>query len=326
MALDRATGKTLWQKVAKEEVPHEGHHPDHGFSSYSPVTDGKLLFAFFGSRGLYCYDLKGEKKWEKHLGKMETKNDFGEGSSPVLHGNTLVVNWDHEGSDFIVALDKNTGNELWRKPREEDTSWSTPLIVSTGGKTQVISSATKKIKSYDLADGKLLWEASGNTPNTIPTPVADRERVYITSGFRGSSLLAIKLNNPGGDLTDTDAIAWKASKNTPYVPSPLLYQNRLYLFAGNNGILSSFDAATGKLLIDAERIKDLPGVYASPVGAGGKIYLVGRNGTSVVIRSGDALEVLATNKLDERIDASPAVVGNELFLRGEQSLYCIAGK
>jgi outer membrane protein assembly factor BamB len=323
MCLDRATGKTLWQKVVREEVPHEGHHRDHGFASYSPVTDGKLVFAYFGSRGLHCYDAQGNLKWEKDLGKMRTKNGFGEGSSPVLHGERLVVLWDHEGDDFIIALDKTTGKELWRTPRDEDTTWSTPLVVEHGGRAQVVVSATRKIRSYDLETGKQVWECAGMTPNAIPSPVAANGMVYLTSGFRGSNLLAIRLGR-GGDLTGTDAIAWSHNRGTPYVPSPLLYDNRLYFLSVNEARLSCFDVTTGKPLYETQRVEDLQGVYASPVGAAGRVYLVGRNGTTAVIRHGDKVEVLATNVLDDRIDASPAAVGKELFLRGHQYLYCIA--
>lgn len=325
MSLDRQTGKQLWQKVAREEVPHEGHHPDHGFSSHSPVTDGQNIYAYFGSRGLHCYDLQGQLRWEKDLGRMQTRNSFGEGSSPALFGNTIVVNWDHEGDDFIVAFDKQTGKELWRQPRSEDTSWATPLIVQHQGKAQVITSATRKIRSYDLESGKLLWECGGMTANVIPTPVAGNDMVYPISGFRGNALLAIKLGRTG-DLTDTDAIAWKRTKNTPYVPSPLLYGDRLYFFSNNSGILSCDDAKTGKTLFDAERVEALQGVYASPVGADNKIYLVGRTGTTVVIKKSDKLEVLSTNKLEEKFDASPAIAGKQLFLRGHQYLYCISVK
>ena len=325
VCLDRETGRTLWQKIAREEVPHEGHHPDHGFASPSPITDGTSVYAYFGSRGLHCYDLKGNLKWEKDLGRMQTKNGFGEGSSPALHGNTLVVNWDHEGDDFIVAFDKQSGKELWRQPRSEDTSWATPLIVEAKGKVQVVTSATRKIRSYDLATGKLLWECGGMSANVIPTPVASDEFVYPISGFRSYALLALRLDRTG-DLTDSDAIAWKVNKSTPYVPSPLLYGNRLYFFSNNNGILSCFDAKTGKCLMDAERIDGLAGVYASPVGAAERLYLVGRNGVTVVIKNSDKLEVVSTNRLDEKFDSSPAIAGGELFLRGHEYLYCIAEK
>ena len=325
LCLDRDSGKILWQKVVREEVPHEGHHRDHGFASYSPVTDGKLVVAYFGSRGLACFDVQGNLKWEKDFGEMRTKNGFGEGSSPVLHGDTVVVLWDHEGEDFIAALDKNTGKELWRTPRDEDTTWSTPLVVEHQGKAQVVVSATRKIRSYDLKTGKQIWECGGMTPNAIPTPVAADGMIYVTSGFRGSNLLAIKLGREG-DLTGTDAIAWSHNRGTPYVPSPLLYDNRLYFFGGNEPRLSCFDVKTGKALYETQRIEDLQGVYASPIGAAGRVYLVGRNGTTAVIKHGDAVEVLATNVLDDKIDASPAAVGKELFLRGQQHLYCIAEK
>jgi outer membrane protein assembly factor BamB len=326
LCLDRETGKTLWQKIAREEVPHEGvRQGDGSFAAASPMTDGKLVFAYFGSRGLHCYDLDGHLKWEKDFGRMRIKMSFGEGSSCTLSGDKIIVNWDHEGDDFIAALDKETGKELWRQPREEDTSWATPLVVQSAGQAQIVTAATRRVRSYDLASGKLLWECAGLGPNAIPSPVASDGIAYVMSGFQKNALLAIHLGR-SGDLTGTDAIAWTRNKSTPYVPSPLLYGDRLYFFAGNNGILSCLDAKSGNPLIDAERLEALQGVYASPVGASGRVYLTGRNGTTIVIKQSDKLEVLATNKLDEKFDASPALSGNELFLRGHEYLYCIAEK
>lgn len=323
LSVNRADGKIKWQKAARQEVPHEAHHQDHGFSSASPVTDGQHVFAYFGSRGLHAFDLAGNLRWSKDLGRMQTKNTFGEGSSPALHGNVIAVNWDHEGEDFVVAFDKATGRELWRTPRDEDTSWSTPLILEHGGKAQVIVSATRKIRSYDLETGKQIWECGGMTANAIPTPVADKDMVYIMSGFRGNNLLAIKLGRTG-DLTGTDAIAWSHQKSTPYVPSPLLHQGKLYFFSDRVNIVSCFDSKTGKADYEAQRVEGLQGVYASPVAAKDRVYLVGRNGATAVIRAGEKFEVLATNKLDEKFDASPALAGNELFLRGHEHLYCLA--
>ncbi len=323
MSIDRKNGEIKWQHVAKQEVPHEGHHQDHSFASASTITDGEQIFAFFGSRGLYAYDMKGNPQWSKDFGDQSTRNGFGEGSSPALHGNTIVINWDHEGDDFIVALDKKTGNELWRQPRDEATSWTTPLIVEHGGAAQVIMAATKKIRSYDLKTGKQIWECGGMTANAIPTPVTDGELVYVTSGFRGSALLAIKLGS-SGDLTDSDAIVWKHNRSTPYVPSPLLHDGRLFFFASNNAIISCFDTKTGKPLFEEQRLDGPQGVYASPVAAKDRVYLVGRNGTTAVIKNSNNLEVLAVNKLSERIDASPALVGKDLLLRGHEHLYCIA--
>jgi outer membrane protein assembly factor BamB len=325
LAIDRQTGKTLWQQVVSETVPHEGHHRDHGFASHSPVTDGKLVFGWFGSRGIHCFDMTGKRQWSHDFGDQRTANGFGEGGSPALHGDTLIITWDHEGDDFITALDKKTGKELWKQTRDEKTTWATPFIIEADGKAQVIASATGKVRSYDLTTGKVLWECAGLGSNVIPTPVTDGGLLFAMSGHREPALLAIKLGRTG-DLTTTDAVAWKIQRGTPYVPSPLLLDGKLYFFSGNNATLSCFEAASGKPLIDGERLQGPSGFYASPVSASGRIYLAGRNGTSLVLKPSDKVEVLATNKLDEKFDASPAVVGNELFLRGHEFLYCLAGK
>jgi len=323
ISYDRTTGKPRWERTARAQVPHEGHHKDHGFASASPVTDGEVLIASFGSFGIYAYDLNGTRLWETDLGDMRTRNSFGEGSSPALHGNTVVVLWDHEGEDFIVALDKRTGKDLWRQSRDEPTGWSTPLIVERDGKLQVVVNGTNKVRAYDLATGKLLWEAGGQTANAIPSPVPDGGRVIVTSGFRGAALQAIQLGTLG-DLTGTDSIVWSHNKSTPYVPSPLLYGRHLYFFSGNNALLSIFDADTGKPGIEAERLTGIQGVYASPVGAADRVYLIGRDGGALVLRNAATLEVLAANRLDDGFDASPAPVGRDLFLRGRENLYCIS--
>jgi outer membrane protein assembly factor BamB len=325
MCLDRQTGKVLWQQVACEQLPHEGHHPDGSFAAASPVTDGKHVLAYFGSRGLYCYDMTGKLQWSQDFGDLRMQNGFGEGSSPTLVGDTVIVNWDNEGDSFIIALDKKTGSTLWKKPRDERSSWSTPLVVEHDGKSQVVTSATRKVRSYDVATGELLWECSGLGPNTIPSPVAGGGMVFAMSGFQRNSLLAIRLGGTG-DLSDSQSIVWRHNRSTPYVPSPLLYGDRLYLFAGNNAVLSCFDAKSGRALIEAQRLQGLQNIYASPVGAGGKIYLVGRDGGTIVLKESDKLEVLATNRLPDRFDASPAIAGKDLFLRGREFLYCIAEK
>lgn len=324
LCLDRATGKTLWQQVANELVPHEGVHPDNDFASASPVTDGERLFVSFGSRGVYCYDLDGKQLWKRQdTAQLQTRLSFGEGSSPALHDNTLVTVWDHEGDSFIEAMNATTGETLWKKDRDEQTSWGTPLIVERAGKTQVIVNASNRVRSYDLTNGEVLWECGGQVGNVTPSPVANDKLVYCMSGYRGSALYALPFDQQG-DLTDSDKIAWKASRGTPYVPSPLLYGNRLYFNQSNDGILTCLDAATGKTLIDRTRLPGLARVYASPVGAAGRVYLTSRTGATLVIKDSDTFEVLAENKLDDDFDASPAIVGKELFLRGKRNLYCLA--
>lgn len=323
-AISRRDGSILWQRTVREELPHEGTHPSGSWASNSPVTDGEHIYFGFGSRGLYCFDMQGNKKWETDLGDMTIRLGFGEGSSPVMYGEFIVVNWDHEGQSFIVALDKKTGREAWRVNREERTSWSTPLVVAHGGKSQVITSATHRTRSYDLATGNLIWECSGMTLNAIPTPVAAGGVVYVTSGFRGNALQAIRLEGAKGNITDTDAIVWELDRDTPYVPSPLLYGDRLYLLKRNDGILSCFNAGTGEVHYGPRRLPGIMEAYASPVGADGRIYIVGRNGTTLVVKDGPMFEVLSQNLLDDGFDASPAVVGKELYLRGRKHLYCIA--
>jgi outer membrane protein assembly factor BamB len=324
LCLDRDSGKTVWRKVAKQEVPHEGHRaPESSFATASPITDGEHVISFFGSRGVFCFDMGGNLQWEKDLGDQDTRNGFGEGATPALYGDTLVIPWDHEGDDFIVALDKRTGKEKWRQPRNEATSWATPLVVVHAGKPQVVTAATSRIRSYDLETGKQIWESEGLTTNAIPSPVTKDGVVYATSGYQGSKLFAIRLGKTG-DLSGTDAILWRVDRGTPYVPSPLLSGDRLYFFASNNAILSCYDIQAGQPFYSGQRVEGLQSAYSSPIAAAGRVYLVGRFGATVIIKDSEAYEVLATNTMNESFDGSPVAIGNQLFLRGRENLYCIA--
>lgn len=326
LALDRGTGKVVWQHVAREEAPHEGTHREFGtFASSSAVTDGEHVIASFESRGLYAYDMNGRLVWQKDLGDKQMRNQFGEGTTPALHGGTVVVVWDHQGESFIVALDKRTGEERWRAARDEIDSWATPLVVEHGGRAQVVTSGMRQVRSYDLETGKLLWHGDGLTMNPIPSPVATGDGlVILTSGFRGSDLQAIRLADAKGEITGSPAVAWTLDRDTPYVPSPLLYEGILYLLKSNNGILSAFDAATGKPHYQLERLEAAPNVFASPVGANGRVYIAGQGGTTVVLQAGRAFAVLAANTLDEGFNASPALVDDTIYLRGHRYLYAIA--
>ncbi len=323
VCLDRKTGKTLWQKTASEALPHEGHHPTGSFASYSPVTDGKYVWASFGSRGVYCYDVNGNHKWSRDLGKMKTRNAFGEGASPALAGDALIVLMDQEGDSFVYALDKKTGKTIWKKGRDEATGWTTPVVVEVKGKLEVIVNAPNLIRSYDAKTGDIIWQCGGMTANAIPSPVVGFGKVFCTSGFRGSALLAIELGRDG-DLTDSDAIKWQVSKATPYVPSPLLYGENIYVLSVNKGVISSYQAKTGKPNFVKKRLNAIDEVYASPVGAAGRVYIVSRDGKCQVINNSDKFEKLATNILDDEIDASPAIAGDQIFLKGKTHIYCIA--
>ena len=324
LCLDRKTGKVLWQKTAKVTSPHEGYHRTYGsFASNSPVTDGKYLYAFFGSRGIYCYDFNGKLIWEKDLGvQMKIKLAFGEGTAPLLTGDRLILVFDHEAGSFIVALDKRNGKELWRVARDEGTSWSTPLAIEHAGRKQVIVTATNKVRSYDPEKGKLLWEVAGLGSNAIPVPVYQDGVVYVMSGHRDPRLMAIKLGKEG-DLTGSDAILWSQTRGLAYTTSPVLHDNKLY-FVTDNGMISALNATTGEPHFAQVRLPKSYNFKASPVGANGKLYLATEDGDVVIVRMAEKFEVIATNTLtDEVFIATPVIADGELFLRGRNKLFCI---
>jgi outer membrane protein assembly factor BamB len=324
LAIDRSDGHVIWERVAREEQPHEATQQDNGtWASSSAITDGEHVYAFFESRGLYAYDMEGRLLWQKDLGRKHMRNEFGEGSTPVLYGTRLVVVWDHQGQSFIVALDKLSGDEVWRAERKEIDTWATPLVVENGGRAQVVTSGMNRLRSYDLETGKTVWESAGVTMNPIPSPVAGDGMVFVTSGFRGNNLKAIRLADARGDITGSSAIVWTLDRDTPYVPSPLLCDGVLYLLKGNLGILSAFDAKTGKPHYQLQRLDGVPNVFASPVAAHGRVYIPGREGATLVIAHGEKFGVLAKNTLDDGFDASPALVDNEIYLRGYRYLYSI---
>ena len=248
---------------------------------------------------------------------------FGEGSSPALYKDRIVVLWDHNGQSFIVALDTKTGEEIWKVDRDEGTSWSSPLIVVVNGKPQVITSATKKVRSYDLESGEIIWEGTGMTSNVIPNPIFENGILYVMSGYRGTALQAIDLARAKGDITGTDVILWEYNENTPYTPCPVLMEGYLYFLKANNGFLTCLDAKTGKVKYSSEKVEEISSIFSSPTGANGKIYIAGTENVSVV-KAGPTYELLSTNTLDDTFHASPVIIGNDLFLRGFKSLYCFS--
>jgi outer membrane protein assembly factor BamB len=324
LCVDRSSGAVIWNTSVKRAVPHEGGHTTGSQASSSPITDGKHIWAHFGSRGIHCLNMAGELVWSKDLGQMRTRNQFGEGSSPALAGDRLIINWDHEGDSFICALNKDTGEELWRKPRKEVTSWSTPVIAKADGKTIAIVTATGASRAYDVMTGDVVWNTSGMTTNAIPTPIVRDGVAYLMSGFRGAAFQAIRLAGAKGDLTDSTNMLWQHNRQTSYVPSALLYGDYLYFVRSNNAVLTCLDAATGEAKFEGQRLQGLRTIYSSPIGVAGKVYLPSREGITKVFRAGASYEDLATNELDDMFDASPVVIGDELYLRGHRSLYCIS--
>ncbi len=322
LAYDKNTGKLKWQKTANEAVPHEGHHTTHSYAAGSPTTDGNRLYVSFGSFGIYAFDLEGKLLWKRDLGRMNTRLGWGEAVTPVVHGDSLVLNWDQEVNSKLIVLNATTGETRWEMKRDEKTSWNTPVVDEHKKRVQVIINGTTRVRSYDLADGKIIWEIAGMTTNAIPSPLVQDGIAYVMSGYRGASALAVSLDSTG-DLKEDGATVWRYKKGTPYVPSPLLYDDKLYFTSTNAEALTILDAKTGTALLSQERIPNAKSFYASPIAANGRIYFVDRSGTTIVLKPGKELEVLATNKLDDPMDACPAVSGKTLFLRGEKYLYAI---
>ncbi|HEX5102706.1 MAG TPA: PQQ-binding-like beta-propeller repeat protein [Pirellulaceae bacterium] len=349
LALNRIDGKIVWQKSLREALPVEQGHRTGSLASSSPVTDGEHLIVSFGSFGVYCLDFDGNLIWKKDFGRMDTLHGHGEGASPVLHGNTVVVNWDHEGESFVAALDKRTGKLIWRADRDEVTSWATPIVVtqtrrasegttvtrsvseeatstrSVSEDAQLIVPGTARIRGYDLTTGKVLWECGGLSSNIVASPVHADGMLFAGSSYDKRALLAIRLEGAAGDITGTDHVVWSRFRGTPYVPSPLLVDGGLYFLTHYQPIITRLDAPTGEDKPGAIRLEGLGNIYASPVSAGGRVYITDLDGTTLVMTTGEIPRALALNPLGEAVSASAALAGNELFLRGEKHLYCIAG-
>jgi outer membrane protein assembly factor BamB len=333
LSIDRNTGKILWEHTAITATPHEGHHPQYGsFASNSPVTDGRNVYAFFGSRGMYCYDMKGNLVWKKDFEvKMKMRNAFGEGMAPVISADRLILVFDHEKGSFMVVLDKNTGKEIWRVDRDEISGWAAPLVVDYQGRKQIVVNATNKVRSYDFDSGKVVWECAGLGVNPIPAPVRQDDLIFAMTGYQRPNLMAIRLGREG-DLTGTDAVVWSQTKGNSYTPSPVIYENKLYVLT-DNGQVSCYNARTGEPYYQQQRLPKSYSFKSSPVGANGKLYLASENDDVIVLRMGEKLEVLATNTLaGQMFIATPAITGGEIFLRSQNSqgsqgrLYCIHEK
>ena len=324
LAVSRRDGRIIWQRTVRKELPHEGGHFTGSLASNSPLTDGEHVFAFFGSRGLYSLDMDGALIWEVDFGDLHTRHAHGEGASPALYEDTLVVNWDHQGESSVYAIDKLTGKQRWKVARDEITSWSTPVVVEHDGKAQVVISATNRVRSYNLLTGELIWECGGLSRNVVASPVAAEGIVYVASSYDQQAMFAIRLDGARGDITGTDQVIWTLNRHTPYVPSPLLYDGALYFLKHNQGILTCLNAKTGKLIFGPQRLDDIWNVFASPLGAAGRVYIVSREGATAVISHGTTPLLLASNRLEDSFSASPAAVDSELYLRGQQNLYCIA--
>ncbi len=326
MAINPKNGSVIWNKTVCQEAPVDGTHEMGTWASNSPVTDGEHLFAYFGSRGLYCMDFKGNILWKRDFGQMVVKMNFGEGSSPTLYKDKIVLLWDEEGDSFLYVLDKKTGKDILKSARDEATSWSSPIVVKVNGREQVITSATSKMRSYDLNTGEIIWYGTGMTANVIPNPIVNNNMLYLMSGFRGNALKAIDLNKAKGNIDGSGAVIWEYNQNTPYTPSALLANGKLYFLRSNNGNLTCLDIADGKVNYSLEKLDGVGTIFASPVGVSDRLYVTSQNGLTYVLKQGPTFEILSRNKLDDGNFSSPAIVGNDLYIRSFNYLYCISTK
>ena len=319
--VDLNTGKIIWETTVIKELPEESTHNLGSWASNSPCTDGEYIYAYFGSRGIYCLDFNGKIIWKKDYGQMKKVMSFGEGESPFLYKDKLYIQWDQEGESFVVALNKKTGEEIWKQVRDEKTSWATPLVVEVNGKPQLVTVATTQVRSYDANTGELIWTSTGMTRNCIPNPIYADGILYVMSGFRGNALQAIDIARAKGDITGAPAILWTYNQDTPYTPSPLLMNGKLYFLRANNGFITCLDAKTGAVIYSKSKLEGISDLYSSPSGGGDKIYIAAQN-ICLVIKAGDSFEVLSSNKLDDNFHASPVFSGDKIILRGFNSLYC----
>jgi len=325
LCFDRETGRQHWSRSAVRAVPHEGTHETHGYASASPCTDGERVYAHFGSRGLHCFSVHGEHLWSRDFGDMIVRHGFGEGSSPTVAGDLVIVPWDHEGPSMLFAVDKRTGDVVWQVPRDEPTCWATPLVVDDrDGVRQVVMNGQHAARGYELATGKELWRCGGQTVRPVPSALAGDGVAYIGSGYRGAFLGAFDLTGRG-DLAGGGNVLWTRDHDTPDIASPLLSGSRLYYYKEKTGLLTCLDVRSGAALFETRRIPGVGRTYASPVAAAGHVYLTDRSGRITVIRDADTLEVVAENDVGEGIDATPAPAGDSLFVRGERRLFRFVG-
>jgi len=334
--LDRATGKILWERTASEGIPKNQRHPKSSQASPTPATDGQRVIVSFGSEGLYAYDFDGKLLWKRDLGVLnagwfyDPDVEWGFGSSPIIWKNSVIVQCDIQKNSFIAAFDVATGRPLWRTPREEIPSWSTPTIYERDGHAELITQATGFTRGYDPASGKELWRLSGNSEITIPTPVIGPNLIIVANGYSPiQPIYAIKPGASGDitlkkDQTENEWVAWSAPRGGPYIPTPVIYRDQLYVLS-IQGILDAYDVRTGQRAYQ-QRVGMGGSFSASPVASDGKIYLASEDGDVYVVKAGASYELLASNSMGELVMASPAISDGILIVRGIKNVFALKQK
>lgn len=330
-ALDLETGKVLWERQVHEGSPATSIHIKNSYASETPVTDGKQVYVFFGNLGVFCFDFDGNLIWDKKLEPKQIRNDWGTAASPVLHGDLLYVVRDNDEDSYLLALDKGTGEEVWRTARDEGSNWSTPYVWENEKRTEIVTTGTDQVRSYGL-EGNLLWSLRGMSSITVATPYESNGLLYVSSGYLWDKLRPLYAIRPGaeGDIslkegeTSNAWIAWCRPAVAPYNPSTLAYENRLYVL-DDRGMLSCFDAFDGSVIYENEKIPRGRRFTVSPWAYGGKVFCLNEDGTTFVIKAGESFEVLHSNILgkDVMCMSTPAIAGDRLLIRTSERLYSI---
>ena len=320
LCFQRGDGKLLWETAAPE-APAEKIFTKNTYASSTPATDGERVYAWFGNGGLLAVDFNGRRVWHRSFGQITLYH--GSGGSPLLYKGRVIVFQDQREGSFIAALDGQTGKVVWQRPREQQAGWSSPIAVRAGGRDEIVVSSQDRVDAYDPETGRELWRCSGNTVEVAPTPAVGKGLIFCPSGRAGPTL-AIR---PGGsgDVTATH-IAWQTPKGSPFIPSPLVYGEYLYLINDMNSVATCYHAATGKLMWQG-RLGEAhsEGFSASPVGVDGKVFFTNDDGETFVLEVGPAFRLLRVNRIGERMLASPALVDGRWYFRTERHLIAIGG-
>ena len=336
VALDRQSGKVLWEREAHKGVPKTKRHPKSSQASATPVTDGRRVIVSFGSEGLFAYDVDGKPLWKRDLGVLnagwfyDPEFEWGIASSPIIWKNMVIVQCDIQKNSFLAAFDVATGQPVWRTDREEIPSWATPAIFEHDGRAELITQATTFIRGYDPSTGKELWRLGGNSEITIPTPIIGPGMVIVTNGYAGvQPIYAIKPGASGditlkGDRTSSESIAWSTNRGGPYIPTPIIYGGQLYVL-GINGVLAAYNVATGERIYQ-ERVEGGTSFSASPVAADGKLYFASEDGDVFVVKAGPKYELLAKNAIGQVIMATPAISNGVIIVRGLKDVFAIGAR
>jgi len=336
-ALDRRSGKILWQRVAVEGAPHNQRHIKSTYASATPATDGRIVVASFGSEGLHAFDVNGNFLWKVDVGRLDLgaydipTYEWGPASSPIIWNGLVIAQYDTQADSFLLALKAETGETVWKTPRQELPSWGTPTVAITSSGPQLVTNASNFIRAYDPATGKELWRLGGSSKITAPTPVYDEGLFVIASGRRPEKpIYAVRADARGditlaGDKTSSDAVVWSRKGRGSYMPTPLVYGGIVYVL-DNSGIFDAYDLKTGAEIYRQRLEKIGNGFSASPVAADGKIYLSNEDGDVLVVAAGREFKALATNAMGELLMATPALSSGVMFVRTSQSLFAIGRK